>query len=290
MKEEVDTEHAAQIPDSAYISIMNSIVRIEVKNGKGTGFFIKCKIKNKLVFTLFTNYHVIPKYLVNSKETIKIIYGNKINETRKYMKLDENQRFIKCFPQPKDVTVIEILESDNIPEDKYLSPDMNYKNEGFNNYSNSQFYLAGYPHVDDTYIDYQGERHISSGRITKVFNNFEFEHTLDTRSGSSGSPICLINNRRVIGIHKAGNKTMHINIGTFLGIILDQLENAKETIEVYVKTWENWTIKFNVNLTDPIFILNDKIRNFLKNKNIEVDKNHIFKFLYDGRCFSCGLD
>ena len=34
-----------------------------------------------------------------------------------------------------DVTIIEIIESDNIPKDKYLSPDLNYKNEEvFNDY------------------------------------------------------------------------------------------------------------------------------------------------------------
>ena len=50
----------------------------------------------------------------------------------------------------------------NIPEDKYLLLDMNYKKRWFNMYSESDFYLAGYPSVDDIYKEYKGERHVSS--------------------------------------------------------------------------------------------------------------------------------
>ena len=50
----------------------------------------------------------------------------------------------------------------NIPEDKYLLLDMNYKKRWFNMYSESDFYLAGYPSVGDIYNEYKGERHVSS--------------------------------------------------------------------------------------------------------------------------------
>ena len=55
---------------------------------------------------------------------------------------------------------------------------MNYLN-GYNIYSNKDCYLAGYPKVDDNYIQYKGERILSSGKKIRVFNNFEIEHTLD---------------------------------------------------------------------------------------------------------------
>ena len=61
--------------------------------------------------------------------------------------------------------------------------------------------MAGYPNV----LNNLGERHIPSGLIN-VIKNFEFEHSLDTREGSSGSPVCLVDNQLVIGIHKGGNK------------------------------------------------------------------------------------
>ena len=57
-----------------------------------------------------------------------------------------------------------------------------------------------------------------------MFNYFEFNHSLDTRCGSSGSPICLISNQGVIGIHKSGIKSNFINQGTFIGVILDEFQ------------------------------------------------------------------
>ena len=137
------------------------------------------------------------------------------------IKLDKNKRIIKCYKE-LDVTLIEILEEDNIPEEKYLSPDLNYKNDGFSFYQDSQIYTAGYPDV----IIYKRERHMSSGIINKINEN-DFEHTCDTRKGSSGSPIINVN-KQVIGIHYGGDKQNKINYAYFIGVIIDKLEKEKE--------------------------------------------------------------
>ena len=49
-------------------------------------------------------------------------------------------------------------------------------------------------------------------------------HKLDTRSGSSGSPI-VNDNCDVIGIHHSGCENLKQNYGTFIGKILDNLKN-----------------------------------------------------------------
>jgi len=210
-----------------YDKLYNSIVRIEIKIEerimKGTGFFMKSQIKGKQYKFLCTCYHVVSQQFVDSKIEISIYYGKKDKETKKIIKLDTNERFIKCFEKPKDVCLIEIIKSDEIPEDKFLIPDFNYKN-GFNVYENENFYLAGYPRVNNQFL---GERHISSGKIKEI-KGFEFTHTLDTRSGSSGSPICLINNQNIIGIHRDEVESEHINYATFMGVILDDLEKDDE--------------------------------------------------------------
>ena len=73
--------------------------------------------------------------------------------------LDRNERYIKSFKGPIDVTLIEIIEKDNISGDKYLVPDLNYKN-GFNNYLNNNFYILGNPqkNVDEAkyILHYEG--------------------------------------------------------------------------------------------------------------------------------------
>lgn len=223
---EVGTGHATFIEESKVDKIFNSIAKIETNDGTGTGFFIKLKIKNNQLPFLLTCYHVISENDVKSKETIKIYYGKKQEEKQKEIKLDKNNRIINCFPDPIDITLIEIIPKDFIPNDKYLIPNYNYKkNSSFNCYLNKDFYLAGYP------LEYNpnGERAVCSGKITQI-NNYEFSHTLDTQGGSSGSPICLIDDTSVIGIHKGGLKKLEINYGTFIGYIINELEN-KENIQ-----------------------------------------------------------
>ena len=216
---ENDTKHAAYISESATDTIYNSFVRIEKGNTIGTGFFMKLIINNELKHFLFTCHHVINENDIISKLAINIFYGKKNNEKNLSIKLDNKERFIIIFPIGKDVTVIEILNKDNIPENKFLTPDLNYK-FGYDTYKNGKYILAGYPN-DETF---HKERHICSGEI-KSIKEFEFSHTLDTRSGSSGAPICILNTVKVIGIHKQGHKTKPINYGTFIGVIIDELEN-----------------------------------------------------------------
>ena len=222
---ENDTKHAAHIPESSSDKIYNAIVRIEKGNLIGTGFFMKLNIKGNIIHFLITCYHNINEQDVTSKITMDIFYGKKHEEKRKSIKLDDRERFITYFKGDKDVTVIEVLDIDKIPEDKYLIPDSSYKYDGYNPYKQEKFMLAGYPND----IIFEKERHIASGEITDI-NDFDFDHTIDTRNGSSGAPICLISNVQVVGIHKQGHKTKPINHGTFLGVIIDDLEKNYKKI------------------------------------------------------------
>ena len=197
---ESDTQHATHISESISDQLYDSIVRIENENLIGTGFFMKLNLNGKIKYFLFTCCHVLTQNDVANKKMIKLFYGKKREEKNFSIKLDNKERFIICFPGDKDVTVIEILEKDNIPKSKYLIPDSSYK-YGYDIYKNGRFILAGYP-SDEIY---QKERHISSGEIKDIFD-FEFSHSLDARNGSSGSPICLFSNTQVIGIHKQGDK------------------------------------------------------------------------------------
>ena len=61
-------------------------------------------------------------------------------------------------------------------------------------------------------------------------NNSEFEFSLDSDDGNSGSPICLEGNLSVVGIHKRINKDKKMCLGTFLGFILDNIKKEIEDI------------------------------------------------------------
>ena len=137
-----------------------------------------------------TCYHVISEKIVNEKVEIKLFYGKKNKENNIEIILDKSQRYIKFFNIPIDSTLVEIIESDKISEDKFLYPDLNYKN-WYNFYVDKSFYLAGYPQNNSN----KNERSISSGEITIINKEgSEFEHSLDTGCESSGSPICLLDN------------------------------------------------------------------------------------------------
>lgn len=220
---EVETNHAVYIPESEVNKIFNSITKIFAKKGNGTGFFMELKIDNVQRYFLVTCHHVVLKEDVDSRETIRISYGKKNEEIIKFIMLNDSERFIKCFDDPVDITLIEIISKDSIPIDKFLVPDYSYKNcSDFNYYLGKDFYSAGYP--GDKMIN--GERIVCSGKIKEI-KDFEFAHSLDTKGGSSGSPICLIDDARVVGIHKSGIKGIQTNYGTFIGFVIKKLEGKK---------------------------------------------------------------
>ena len=215
--EEINTNNENLIPESASKILYNSIIKIKINQRMGTGFFMKVKIRNKEFKFLITCKDIISKKDLNS--VIDIYFGEINNEKNIKIKLDKNERNIIFFGNKIDITLIEILENDKISEDKFLIPDLNYKN-GLEYYKGKTFYLAGYP-LDEIYKE---ERVISSGRIINIINEIVFSHSLDIKCNSSGSPIYLIENKCVIGIHKAGDKIKELNYGIFIGFILDKLD------------------------------------------------------------------
>ena len=223
------TGHSS-IPESVSDKLYNSIVKIHVRENFGIGFFMKIEEENYLI----TCNHIVDNEIINSNETLEIIYGKK-DETKKEIKLN-SFRIIKTFGRNKDITLIEIKESDQIPEDKYLFPDLNYK-DGYNDYNKEKIYIAGYP-LDKRFK----ERQISSGEIINIINGYEFKHNADTGKGSSGSPICSIDRQHVIGIHKQYDNKEKINYGSFIGIILDDFEK-NENLDGTIIGFKKPTVK-----------------------------------------------
>ena len=168
------------------------------------------KMNNKSKY-LITNYHIISEYL--ETEYIETEIHN-----HKKMKLKLNNRDIKYFPKPKDITIIELKEYDDIYNDiEILDYDINYIKNGYNIYKDSYIFTIEYPY---------GEVATSaSGKILNIINDYEFAHNIPTDSGSSGCPIILLNNNinlcLVIGIHKCADLKNNVNCGTFIGEIIN---------------------------------------------------------------------
>ena len=210
-KQELCRDHK-YVPLNIQIEIAKSICKITIKikgkenNVYGTGFFMN--ISNTLHY-LITNYHVINE---NTKdEYIEIeIYNNK------KMELNLNNRNIKYFPRPKDITLIEIKNNDDIYNDiQFLNYDKNYTN-GYNMYKDIDVFSIHHP--------YGKPATSGSGKITNL-NGYEFDHNIPTDIDSSGCPILLLNDEinliQVIGIQKEINISKDINCGTFIGEIFN---------------------------------------------------------------------
>ena len=224
---EVLTGHRP-LPVNIMNKVTKAVCKITIANNEmqyGTGFFLN--FLNSLKY-LVTNYHVINKSLVK-KEIIIEIHNNK------QMKLEFNNRFTRYFEKPKDIAMIEIKESDEIYQDiEFLDYDTNYINRGYEIYQDADIFSIGYPKG--------GTASCASGMIKEI-EDYEFTHNISTEVGSSGCPIILLNNNinliQVIGIHKEGNYRTNLNIGTFIGEILKELneENKQNYIlaEISIK-------------------------------------------------------
>ena len=141
------------------------------------------------------------------------IFNKKIFE----LNLNKNERNITFFEE-LDIAVIQINDLKELCISvKFLEIDLNYK-KGYDIYLNTHIFILGYPLRDSV--------ESSPGKISKISDN-ELWHNCHTDRGSSGSPIILVSNLSVIGIHKAGLKNAQMNLGTFLGKFLMKKSTTK---------------------------------------------------------------
>ena len=206
------------IPDSPNISISLSISTIFkslckiVCDGKiGSGFLIKFFKRNKDFFCLMTNEHVITEEIIKQRKTINFYYDSE--SKAKEIDLFSDERYIKNFKNiGLDVTVIEILPKDDISNDYFLIPPICYM-YNYNALLNKEIIIFQYP---------SGQFGYSNGKIKEINEN-EFTHSAGTEYGSSGSPVFLKKNLKVIGINKCGDnkkkKIMDILLALYLNIL-----------------------------------------------------------------------
>ena len=191
--------------------VSKSICKIIIKLGKnvkaGTGFFLEYKNKKYLI----TCFHIINL----QEDECDIEIWNK----KKYC-LNLKKHNIKLLDKPKDIAIIEIKYSDEFIDDvHYLDYDLNYI-KGYSQYKDIEIFIVGYPKGLNSSAD--------SGTIKKIIN-FEFYHNIDTETGSSGSPIILFNTLKVIGIHKGSDLNENLNVGTFIDVLLNEIDDIKES-------------------------------------------------------------
>ena len=117
-----------------------------------------------------TNEHIITRELIKERKTINVYYDyeSKVKE----IKLNPEERFIKEFSKDLniDATLVEILSADDIEEDYFLLPSIEYM-ISFKNLLNKEITIIQYP---------LGENISYSDGIIKEIDQYEFTHNAGT--------------------------------------------------------------------------------------------------------------
>jgi hypothetical protein len=227
---------------SNIMKVAKGTVKIELDNDKGvaSGFFLKLERNNKEFYCLMTNAHVITKEMITNQEKIKIKYDNETKEIN--LELNEKERIIFCFMGLGiDITIIEIIPKDGIKDKTYfLNPNTDNNYEEF---IGKNIQIIQFP--DGKKLS-KSEQKITE-RFTKI--DYMFYHNASTIEGSSGSPIILKDDDKVLGIHKGGIRGKKKNVGIFIGIILDVIKEYKRNGEGK-DYYEDGKIKYEGNFVD----------------------------------------
>ena len=204
-----------------------SICRI-YNNGQGTGFFVKIPYKSNLLLpVLITSNRVINKddILNNRKVSLKI-------NNDEIIKIHlENNRLI-YMNEILDITIIEIKKNKDKLNIKYLELDdeiINYftlnKKEA-QNYSNESIYLLNFSKNEDIFVSY--------GKLIDI-NNIQIINKCHIKEESIGSPIFLMKNQKLIGIHNSFDENHRFNKGTLLIYSIFEFSNIKKNLLVINK-------------------------------------------------------
>ena len=98
-----------------------------------------------------------------------------------------------------------------------------------------------------------------------------FAYSIGTENGTSGSPIILYDNMRIVGIHKGtkGNNKNKINIGISFNYIMNKINFIKciyniKDIKEDIKLINNKILKDNVDIVFNKYEINEEIENKMK--------------------------
>ena len=198
-----------KITEPEMASALKSICKISQLNQVSFGFLIKLFKKNEDFYCLMTNEHTITQEMIKKKEKITFYFDNE--KIVKEIVLNPNERFIKDFRDMNiNITVIEILSKDNIDKNYFLLPVIDY-NSDYNKTINKEIILLQNLFYYNSKI--------------KSVNKNEFIYIDNIKSNTSGIPIFLNDNMKVIGICKHDNFEEKENSANFIGPVFNFFKN-----------------------------------------------------------------
>ena len=161
------------------------------------------------------------------------------------------------------------MPKDDIYKDYFLEPELGYDN---NNLIGKEIFIPQFPGLKQI----QNAR----GKILEINNDSsnEFTHLAKTQKGSSGSPIFLKGNNKVIGIHKEGSTIKKENYGDFIAPIISIL-----TFDIMLEKMQtNNNISSNPQNNNKIAPVNLNNNNVINVYYIRNGFEYTVHYFYDG--------
>ena len=176
-------------------NISKSICKIKIETNSetilGIGYLLKFWIHQELYYFLISNVHTIKKDIINNNNIISLYFNCELITSN----INNKKRYIKSFiDNGCDISVIEIINEDNISKDYFLWNKLETDN---NRLINSEIYI---PYI------LKEELFMVKSKIDKI-NKYEFIYFTNIENDLSGTPIFLKNSIKILGINKGNNKT-----------------------------------------------------------------------------------
>ena len=182
----------------------NCLCKLICKNTRGSGFF--CRIpypdQSHLLPVLVTTDYVIDSE-VKEGNPLKISLNDdsefreiQLKNRKIFMNKEMHSAFIEILPENKINSFLEI-DNDLFKDDNSLE----YI------YKGTTIYVLHYP---------KGERAAMNTGIFHKLRENQILHLCNTEVGSSGGPIILLNNLKVIGFNVGGKMNSEENMGTLI--------------------------------------------------------------------------
>ena len=197
-------------------NISKSICKINIETNSetilGIGCLLKFWIHQELYYFLISNEHIIKKDIINNNNIISLYFNGELITSN----INNKKRYIKSFiDNGCDISVIEIINEDNISKDYFL---LNEDETNNNRLINSEIYI---PNIS------KGELINIKSKIDKINKN-EFIYLTNIENDLSGIPIFLKNSINILGINKGNNKTE--NYCDFIYPVIDMI-----SVDIYKK-------------------------------------------------------
>ena len=224
--------------------IEKCVCKIIRKTLTGSGFF--CDVPEKNIKLLLTNNHILDEIYLEQGN--KIAYMISENEKEFFYEIDLEKDRYKLTNKELDFTIIQILDEDNIKNFLKVNDEKCEMNDEIFSYQYAGGVKLGF----------------SFGNLLKN-ENYLLKYDVGTKRGSSGSPLLLMKNSKVIGLHCKGCYTdgeEKVNFGIPIELIINSISYIKCTYEIlnnnYVQIINNKDgFEINKDIESKIKILNN---------------------------------